>query len=146
MPDATPIRKFAESLRSGRTDVTKALDKLVAERDPTVVAVLRTAILSPLDENLKKALLAQGVNEKELDHIDTWPDAQKEDLRQKILGAIEAGRAVRFLWELHRGDNEGIDIIDPDGKADVTVYFQSPQSKVKVPARGTTLGSISVGV
>ena len=148
MPDATSIKKFAKSLKTGKTDVTKALDQLMGERDsiPAIIAALRSApTLSPLPDWARQALKDRGVNDKELDHIDNWPDAQKKQrIQQKLIDAIDNNRPVHFFWELHGRDDEDTVMDDPDDDGNITVTFRSPRRKVNVwPAN---VGSISVDV
>ena len=154
MPDASDIKKFAKALKTGKTDITNALDQLFGSNpgrhktDPkadvqTVVAWLRNAhALDSLIPEARSILGGLGVTEPELDHIDAWDHDQKDDVRARLVDAIDNGHAYHFFWELHRGTGE-VTEVPPLGGGDI--HFRSPRSNMQVPT-GWTFGQMNVKV
>lgn len=152
MPEITAIPKFLESVRTGETDTTKALDNLFKN-----VAGRRQALMTHADmAHLRKAHSLRrsppsGVpagwwrahlptlQPLELTHLDDWPETLKENVRVKLVDAINNGRAIKFLWELCDGNAEQTDIKDPGPPRRITVTFRSPRSKMRVTANSVTV-------
>lgn len=152
MPDITAIAKFLESVRTGETDTTKALDNLfkdVASRRQALRAHANMAYLRTphsLDRNPPQNVAAgwwrahlSTLQPLELAHIDAWPDKLKENVRDKIVHAIDNGRGIKFLWELCHGNVEDTDIKDPGPPQRITVTFRSPRSKMTVAANSVSI-------
>jgi hypothetical protein len=136
MPIGTTVRTFIEALQSGQTKTTKALDAFfdnpgrhqnhpnrndfkirgAFDRLPTWATNALQPNLSPL----------------ELAHINSWPNDQKDSVREKLDGAIaDKRRAVHFFWELGRANAESTNIEDPDEDGDITITFCSPRQKLR---------------
>lgn len=156
MPDASEIKKFAKALKTGRTDITRALDALFGHKpdrhlnatDPVIlslVAWLRTpGALATLSPEARTLLGGLKVSPQELDHIDLWDSGQKEDVRLRLVDAIDNNHPYHFFWELHRGNDEETDMpVLPGSGGDI--HFRSPRHKMQVPS-GWTLGQMRVDV
>ena len=149
MPDMTNIRKFITSLQTRETDTTKALTKLMTKpgrhkTHPKISELRTTGTLDKLPDWVRTELGNLGLTGGELDHIDQWPNDQKERARQFLVQAIDGDRNVRFYWELHGGAAEATDIQD-SGAGDIVITFRSPQQKVRVSSL-VTVGEISTDV
>lgn len=158
MPDITSVDKFVKSLQTGRTDTTKALDLLSQQNlraDAADWDLLQTprSLDRPTSPNAPRGvavgwwkkyleqpaqqpppLPSQALKTAELDHIDDWPDEQKEKVRETLVFAQLNKRKIHFFWELYRGEYEATEIVNPDPDtgpgADITVTFRTPGSKV----------------
>jgi hypothetical protein len=142
MPDHTPISKFIKTLRTRKTDITRSLDELfdMAYRDellidpnidtfkntPNVLDILPQWARDILQRPPRPGIVRDPVSEEELDHIDSWPNEQKEKVRRKLVDAIDGGRAVYFFWELYRGDVEHVGIDDVTSGECINITFFSP--------------------
>lgn len=140
MPDDTDIQKIKEALRTGKTDITRALDRLFTNPDPGSPHPLKghqnfvamdnggPGILDNLANipGVDRMLLDRGVSPGEIDHINDWPNGQKESVREKLLRAVNDNTPIHFYWELHHGGKEETDIQDPDQAGEITVTFRSP--------------------
>ncbi len=140
MPEESTIKKFVNAIQTGRTHTTKALDSV--DFHPHLGALGTPNVVDTLPD-WARAALQPTLSDAELDHIDSWPNDQKELVRRAVVTATQANRKVQFFWELHSGPNEATDIRD-DGKGEITVTFRSPRSKVRVST--ATFGDISVDV
>jgi hypothetical protein len=160
MPVASSLSELREALRTRETNITRALDDLFGSRANREALQQRTEyesfrddanILSSLQPGNKLPVWARSVltgnlvrralNSKELDHLDHWPPQQRENLRQKLVYALEHDEPLKFYWELHGGDDE-----DTDSSRPGEVVFRSPQRNLRVT--GITLGvgvSVHVG-
>lgn len=146
MPDHTPIKKFIKTLRTRKTDITRSLDELfdMAYRDelknhpdigtfkstPDVLDTLLPWAREALQRPPRPGVIRDPVSDEELDHIDSWPNDQKEKVRAKLAYAIDNGRAVFFFWELYRGDVEHVAIDDPPNGDAIGITFYSPFDNV----------------
>jgi hypothetical protein len=152
MPTTTAIRKFLESVRTGETDTTKALDELfknVAGRRRALMAHADMAHLRKahsLDRSPPSGVSAgwwrahlSTLQPLELTHLDDWPEKLKENVRGKLVHAIDNGRPIKFVWELCDGNAEQTDIKDPGPPQRITVTFRSPRSKMTVTANSVTV-------
>ncbi len=142
MPDMSTIKTFVKALKTGMTKTTKALDKcdyashLDELRKPH-------ALDKPLP-GWARGALQPPLSDAELDHIDDWPDGQKDLVREAIVTAAENKRKLQFFWELHSGTDEETDIQGLAGAGTTTIRFRSPRSKLRVSM--ATFGDISVNV
>lgn len=74
---------------------------------------------------------ARGVF-KESDHYDRFPSELKEEARKKIGEAVNRNIPVHFFWELHRGHDEEIEIVDPDEEGHISIICKTPLDTVKL--------------
>jgi len=145
----TSIRKFITSLQTRQTDTTEALTRWFVNpgrhQTHAVTGQLRTANgLNALPSLARTELGNLGLTAGELDHIDQWPNDQKESIRQALVRAIDGNRNVLFYWELHGGAGEATDIQD-SGAGDIVITFRSPQRKVRISST-LNLGDIATDV
>lgn len=141
MPPYCSMRVFIDALNTGRTNVTRALDTLAATQGLAAhadfAALSSEGALSSAPGAGSSALPAwarshlRGLSASELRHIDAWPDAHKELVRQALVAGIQ-GRKVRFAWELHSGDADETQVEGLEGAGDVTVTFRSPRGRVRM--------------
>ena len=132
------VQKFVDVLKTGQTDITKAMDQLFAnpadlQGTDLFQELQQAGALDELSPLMRQIGTDNGVTDKELDHINTWPNDQKEEVRQKLVLAIENNRPVHFFWEVHRRKSEEIEVLDPDAAGDITVIFISPPTNLHVP-------------
>jgi hypothetical protein len=144
MPPGTTLRTFIEAIKTGQTKTTKALDSFFENpgglehhtgrddfRNAGAFNVLPVWAKNALKSNLSTA---------ELDHIDSWPNDQKDNVRAKLDQAIHYSRnAVHFFWQPYHGSSEEVEIIDPDVDGDITIIFKSPRNKVTQTATQVTV-------
>jgi len=152
MPEQTPLRKFMKSLETKVTDTTKALESAwqampASERAALLASLSSAASLTPLPGNLETLLRNHGLGDKEIAHINEWPNQPKQDAVAWLI-AVSANNNVAFRWELHGGGGE-VAAADPSppvpGPGQVTITFRSPQTKVTLwPA--PTFGEVNVSV
>ncbi len=67
----------------------------------------------------------------ELDHIERWPDSQKEVARVQVVAALTESRPIHFGWELYDGADPVCDVRH-DANQDVRVVFRSPRKGLKL--------------
>jgi len=134
MPPGSKIKSFVEVLQTGKTDFSRVMDNLfldpgaLPEMYPKEVQELRTrGGLDRLSNRLKELL---HECQSEFPGIDQWPNDQKEQVRLKLVQAIDENRRVHFFWELYSGYYESSVIVDP-GDGDIIMNFQSPQRLVR---------------
>jgi hypothetical protein len=146
MPDHTPITKFIKTLRTRKTDITRSLDEIFdmtyrdeLKNDPNIDRFKNTAdVLNTLPQWARDVLqrpprpgiIRDPVSDEEIDHINDWPDDQKERVRLKLVEAIDNDRGVHFFWELYRGDVEHVAIDDPASGEDLNIIFYSPYDNI----------------
>lgn len=140
MPDQTDIQKLKESLRTGKTDITRALDRLFTNPDPSAQHLLLGEshfvameqgdpdILDDLANipGVDQMLLDRGVSPGEISHCNDWPSDQKKEVRLKLIKAVNSNIPIHFYWELYRGTKEATEIQDPDQVGEITITFRSP--------------------
>lgn len=147
MPESSSPRKFIKSLRTGTTDITKALALLfkspnnIKSNAPLWAELqapngLHAAASPHLRPEAKAALIAAGLGPKKRKHIGEWPPDQKELVRRTLVSAINTNRRIHFFWELHGGEHEVTDIKDDGKDGDLTIIFRSPQRNVSIDAAG----------
>jgi hypothetical protein len=138
MPVGSTPRELARALRSRSTRTTRVLKKLftnpaqhrgTADFERLKIAHALDAISGQLPDWARNRL--QGLSALELDHIGSWPDEDKERVRQALVTAVEMDRAVEFHWEVHPGPTEVTIIEDPSMTGGVTITFRSPERNVK---------------
>ncbi len=147
MPPFSTIRTFAKALQTGRTNMTESLDRLMTnpsrhQQNPHFSEVTSAHALDTLPAWVRQLLRDHGMTDPEMDHIDAWPNDQKELVRQKIVAAVQSDRQVHSLWELHDGAIPVNDIQDPDTAGDITITFRSPRQDVKLSA--ITFGDVKL--
>ena len=152
MPPGTKMQTFLNSVRTGETKTTRALERLWTDRGSSLATnASRKGALNGLPDWLRSALTRQGdqhapvaLSEIEFDHIRDWPDAEKEKLRQALLASLgPPRRTVRFRWALSK-DSTSVNPVDNlYGPGDMTITFNSPEKNVKT-AKGSTEVSVSV--
>ncbi len=146
MPDHTPITKFIKTLRTRKTDITRSLDELFDMKyrndlknhpdigtfkgTPNVLNTLPQWARDALQRPPRPGVIRDPVSNEELDHIDNWPNDQKEKVRVKLAHAIDNDRAVVFFWELYRGGVEHVAIDDPPNGEPISITFSSPFDNV----------------
>lgn len=151
MPEQTPLRKFMRSLETKVTDTTKALDgawqALGAAGRAQLLGSLAGESLTPLPPQLEALLRNHGLGDKEIAHINAWPDSPKQQV-VSWLTTVAANDGVVFRWELHAENNEAA-VAAPSppvpGPGQVTITFRSPQTKVHLWT-SPTFGEVNVSV
>lgn len=135
MPPFSTLRTFVNSLKSGETNITRSLERLV--RDDKKREKYREWVDRPnsLDGEfppwLRTELVQAGMKEAEIEHIQDWPDSQKEVVRAQISGAVKDKRPLRFGWELYDGKHPKSDV-RRDSDQEVRIVFQSPREGVEL--------------
>jgi hypothetical protein len=138
MPVASTPRQLARAIRTRSTRTTKALKQLFTNPGQH----LGTADFNRLDTphaldavNGQLPAWAQNrlstLSPLELSHIGSWPDEDKERVREALVKAVKKPLPVKFFWEVHPGPNEVTLIEDPDMTGGITIIFRSPESNVK---------------
>lgn len=146
------MQTFLNSVRTGETKTTRALERLWQRRGPNIAANLRRANSAKgLPDWLESELKRQGkqhapvaLSGVEFEHIRDWPDEEKEKLRAALLASLgPPRRTVRFRWTLYTGPTSVNPVDNPYGPGDMTVTFTSPEKNVKT-VKGSTEVSVSV--
>ena len=138
MPPYSTLRTFITSLQTGRTNITESLERLMSDhgalKQHPHFQDLRQggAADSPMPVWARAALRASGMSKDEVDHIDRWPDPQKDAVRGALVTAVDGARAVHFLWELYDGNDAETEVRDPDASGGITIIFRSPRSGVQL--------------
>lgn len=167
MPDKSSIQKFITTLKTGKTDITNALDFFFTDSEdintpgkptyaPGVYDELKKSnILNKISGNaiLENPLLNWGLTADHLKHIDNWDDAKKETVvRPKLIKAIENDLTIHFFWQLYPGTKEDIGVQDPNpdegpisNKKTVIISFLSPRGKVSLDAGASGEVHVQVG-
>jgi hypothetical protein len=150
MPNASNLRKLAKALKTGKTDITDALDELFGQGDPrdhltspdpdvvTAATELKNNPgslnkLSTAMRNVLEGLEGKDVSTEELDHIDDWDPSQKEEVRERLADALTTGHLYHFFWELHRGNTELTEVPPLPGTGG-DIHFRSPRKNVQDPS------------
>ena len=132
MPASSPWATFNQARRTGITRTTQALDAILAATPAAVVAAARAPdALTGLPAPFRGALSGQRLNQLEIDHIQAWPDDQKEKVRAALVDAHDRGMTVSFRWRLHDADMERTTIRTVVGANAISITFYSPWSKVR---------------
>jgi hypothetical protein len=75
-------------------------------------------------------VIRDPVTDAELEHINSWPNKHKEQVRLALAEAINNDRVVEFFWELYRGQSEHIVVDIPAEGGDIHITFYSPYDNV----------------
>ena len=148
MPPYTTLRTFIEAISTGKTNITRSLEK--ATNDPARRAALATAIAAkdafnhPISREIHDALIQAGMTQPEVDHIQRWPDDQKERIRSRLVDVWGQNKSIYFSWEIHSGP-EPVTEITTDSSGDSFVAFRSPRAGVRITS-SLNLGNIQVDV
>jgi hypothetical protein len=140
----TRVQVFIDSLRTRRTNTTRGLEILLAN-DPAAGQhplfgtqnhqrlQAEGALSSGPNDTLpwwaKQALARSGLTIGEIGHIDHWPAAQRERVREAVLKAVNENTGIAFLWDLVDGDENDTDVNDSGGP--IVVTFRSARTKVR---------------
>ncbi|MBI5114980.1 hypothetical protein HZA56_00740 [Candidatus Poribacteria bacterium] len=125
------LEQFEDYRVTMQTDATKAMDLLFAQPAAVASHPEYNTLITPGGLNT----LSPGIRAMlgdEADHMEQWPDAQMERMRQKLVQSIQENRPVHFFSRLYYGASEELDILDPDGKGEITITFLSPAGRVRV--------------
>lgn len=161
MPDTTSIKKFINTLRTGKTDITRVLDELFANPNyvrtnsgcaPAFNALDSNAnSLDPLHPDIE-ALIRDRLTDLPqdsptaidglIDHINNWydpGDADKTTLRDWLLEAIydPLNIPVHFFWRLDASlkNEKHIRIKnDPLNHNNTSITFYTPEDRVTYEA------------
>ncbi len=174
MPVASSIQELIDALKTKKTRTMRALDELFGSEEalnrlltpphPNLSDLNNPNVFEPdpgdplpqwaVDELTgapgARGQVTQTLSPVEIEHINQWPRANKEDLRVALKSALESQppRPLEFLWELHGGDSEEIDIDTTPTPG--RIIFRSPQRNVEVSgwfkAFANLLASIEVNV
>jgi len=133
---STTGEEFLTQMTEGQTPFTKRMNDLFANpgalktQFPSEYRILQTpGGLDKISAEIRD-LLKQS--DEEFVNIDGWPAEQKEQVRRKLVQAIDEDRAIRFSWELYRGEYEAVEIVDPGPVDRITITLRSPWKKVKL--------------
>jgi hypothetical protein len=144
MPAYSTLRLFVKAIKTGDTNITQGLERLVNDRAKrqqylSDINAAHTAV-GALPGWLQIELIQAGLSQAEVDHCSRWPDAEKEKVRKQVADAI-LERSIHFSWELWDGNDPQSDVRrDPD--QDVRIVFRSPRQGVKLSL--LNFGDISV--
>ena len=141
MPTYSTLRSFVKALTTGDTNITQCLTRL-ANADPkrkqyaTDLAAPHLAV-GQLPGWLRNEMVQTGMSQPEVDHVERWPDRQKEVARAQIAAALAENRPIRFSWELYDGDDP-VTEVRRDSDGEVRLVFRSPR-------KGVTLSLLNLG-
>jgi hypothetical protein len=137
MPPMSKVKTFIDALKTGETTTTKKLERVTGKRSSAAALELigalrkKNALDRPLDGVILEVLRSEGVTRRHIERcIDAWPDKHKEDARRAIIGAINAGKPVRFRWGLKSG--AGCDAQISKRGPVVTITALSPRSTLRI--------------
>ncbi len=147
MPEQTPIGKFLATLKSGRTNTTTVLERIFKNISPTdeIIVWLTTADLSqPLPANVRTVLRAEGLSNKEIDHIDGWPKEPKEAARDAVIAAVtgEPRVAIDHRWGITHGSKAAVDL--PTNENGQTITYLNSHERIESSMVGTPFGRVVV--
>ena len=131
----TTAEEFLKEMREAQTPFTRRMNELFAQPGglkkefPKEYETLRApGGLDRLSAGLKDLLMQI---DEEYTAIRSWPAEQKEQLRLKLVDAIDQNRTVHFSWELYRGEHEITEIVDPGPGRGISITFRSPWKKLR---------------
>ena len=146
MPAYSTLRDFIDAITTGDTNITRSLAALSNNEHKR--SERRTEMATPgllngprFPEWLRGELIQGNLKDKELEHIERWPDSQKEIARAQVYSAWIENRPIQFSWELYSGD-EPVTEIRRDPNQDVRLVFRSPRKGVNLSH--INFGDISV--
>lgn len=147
MPAYSTLRDFIDAITTGDTNITRSLASL--SNDETKRRAHRNQMATPgllngqrFPEWLRVELIQGRLKDKELEHIERWPDSQKEIARAQVYSAWTESRPIHFSWELYSGE-EPVTEVRRDTNQDVRLIFRSPRKGVKLTSH-LNLGDIIV--
>jgi hypothetical protein len=149
MPVASTLQELIDAIQTKKTNTMRALDDLFGSQaaltcvnnhthraelnSPNVFESGPNSELPPwaVDElqGSGECTVTHPLSHKEIDHINQWSAADKEELRAVLVAALEARppAPIGFFWELHDGKKEEIDTRTPG-----RVTFRSPKRRARV--------------
>jgi hypothetical protein len=134
MPPYSKLQTFVDALKTGETNITRSLDRLINDpqkrRDHSDF-VKKVNAFSSFPDWLRTELAQAGMSTDEINHIERWPNEEKEQVRIQIVDAIQENRPLRFGWELYEGGRPTTDVRREPGR-DARVVFRSPRAGVRV--------------
>jgi hypothetical protein len=147
MPPYSTLRTFIDALTTGQTNITRCLDLLTNDDTKRATYASQMATSGLLNGQqfpgwLRTELTQAGMKAEEIEHIERWPDAEKETARAQVDQAWTNRRPVHFSWELFDG-NDPLAEVRRDPNQDVRVVFRSPRRGVRVTSH-INLGEIKV--
>src|SRR5438309_5670166 len=145
MPAYSTIHSFINAIKSGNTNITQCLERLandVAKRQKYHADISAPhGAVGHLPGWLRNEMVQTGMSQPEVDHVERWPDDEKEKARVQIVEAIRDERVIHFSWELYDGDRP-LTEVRRDPNQDVRLVFRSPREGVKLSL--LNFGDISV--
>ena len=98
MPPNGTLRSFINALTSGQTNITRCLERLANDpaRRQKYAADINAphAAVGQLPGWLRNEMVQAGMSQPEVDHVERWPDAEKEKVRRQIVEAIRDGNTT----------------------------------------------------
>jgi hypothetical protein len=145
MPTYSTLRSFINAITSGDTNITRCLEKLANDRAKRqkYSADIRAphAAIGHLPGWMRNEMVQAGMSQPEVDHVERWPDPEKEKVRRQIVESMDGDTIIHFSWELYDGDTP-LTEIRRDPNQDVRIVFRSPRRGVKLSA--LNLGGVKV--
>ena len=147
MPDMSSIKQFVVAVQTGQTNTTRALTSMFVRpghytSDPHWQEFQQPYALNTLPSWAKDILKKNGLSDGEVNHINEWPNEEKEQVRQALVQAIQQNRSAVFSWQLYDGSVSANDVEGVGGANDIRIAFKSPRANVRSSA--LTFGDISV--
>ena len=133
MPPYSKLHTFIDALKTGETNITRCLDRLVnnpQKRREHFDFAKQVNAFSNFPGWLRDELSQAGMSQEEIDHIQRWPTEEKETVRIQIVDAVQEKRPLRFGWELYEGGRPVSDVRREAGR-DTRVVFRSPRAGVR---------------
>jgi hypothetical protein len=167
VPDTSSIRTFIQAIKTGQTKTTKVLNALFGNNTASyngstlfdgdhlgkanVLDNLRDPAVSWACDELRKPGQSDSslaISEADIDHINSWPAAEKEQVRQALVAAVGPpggpSRGIHFSWGLYDGASSRTQVNTPPAPGAITVIFQSPRANVEKST--ITYGDIQVRI
>ena len=145
MPAYSTIHSFINAIKSGDTNITQCLERLAndaAKRQKYGADISAPhGAVGHLPGWLRNEMVQSGMSQPEVDHVEQWPDNEKEKARVQVVEAIRDERVIHFSWELYDG-GQPLTEVRRDPNQDVRVVFRSPRKGVKLSL--LNFGDISV--
>jgi hypothetical protein len=137
MPAYSTLKSFINALKTGDTNITQCLERLANDRAKraqyaTDIRALHTGV-GQLPGWLRNEMVQAGMSQPEVDHVERWPDREKEKVRLQVVEALDHDSNLHFSWELFEGDDP-LSEVRRDPSQDVRVVFRSPRKGVKLSA------------
>lgn len=147
MPEMSTIKQFVLAVQTGQTNTTRALTAMFVRPghytgDPNWQAFQQAYALNTLPGWLRTMLKNNNLSDGEVDHINEWPNEEKEQVRQALVEAIQQNRSAVFSWQLYDGSVSANAIEGVGGAREIKIAFKSPRANVRSSA--LTYGDISV--